>query len=140
MLKHGNKSPSSLVDGDEDSDSGSSSSCGEGEVDKRSIMEVEEARRVWEQHTVPKKKHHEKCAEVDKDIEKWVARNQDTDKWVGVGQDTSGVVLGEVKAVAGLGRGQQMQLKLFLGLVLLLGLVLYSILLHFALQASRCPV
>ena len=59
---------------------------------------------------------------------------------VGVGQDTSGAVLGEVKAVAELGRGQQMQLKLFLGLVLLLGLVLYSVLLHFALQASRCAV
>ena len=68
------------------------------------------------------------------------SRYQETDKLVGVGQDTSGVALGEVKAVAELGRGQQMQLKMFLGLVLLLGLVLYSVLLHFALQASRCTV
>ena len=86
----------------------------------QSKREEEEARRVWEHHTVP--------------------RERDTEKWVGVGLDTSGVVLGEVKAVAGLGREEQMFLGLGLGLLLLLGLVLYSVLLHFAIQASRCPV
>ena len=88
-----------------------------------------------------KEKQKEKCIRVEKDIEKWVAKNQDTEQRVGVGQDTSGVVLGEVKAVADKqGRGQQMQLKVFLGLILLLGLVLYSVILHFAIQASCCPV
>ena len=119
MLKHSFNRSSSLPPGDQDSDSGSSSS-GEEEVGQ-SKSEEEEARRVWEHHTVP--------------------RERDTEKWVGMGPDTSGMVMEEVKVVsAGLGREQQMSLGLVLGLLLFLGLVLYSVLLHFAIQASRCPV
>ena len=133
MMKHSFQSHNLRSEGESEE----SSSCEEEEEEKqeelnrkkmmlrkekvRAELEAEIARDIWNQQTI-------------------VGAKQDCDKWKGFGVNPSGLEKGISKADKDdekTLRDQQMCLSL-VAVVLVVCLILYGVLLHFVVKASRC--